>query len=305
MPKDKMQACAGREAEEMSLGREKQEPKDKIKVCPGHEERERMITSNSNARVKQLMTWQKKRKVREEDGIYIVEGLRMFVEAPQDKVREVYVSESFYKKKREELQLDTWGKKLEILSDSVYGHVSDTRTPQGVLVVMEQTTYLLEQLLQEKDGEKPLLMVLDNLQDPGNLGTILRAGEAAGVTGVILSSDCVDIYNPKVIRSTMGSVFRMPFLYVDDLPQTVKQLKENGIHTYAAHLKGKHSYEEEDYVRGTAFLIGNEGNGLRDEVAEEAEIYIKIPMCGEVESLNAAIAASVLMFEAARQRRQI
>lgn len=264
-----------------------------------------MITSNSNAKVKQLICWQKKRKSREEDGIYLVEGLRMFVEAPKDKVREVYVSESFYKKRKEELQLDKWGTKLEILSDSVYAHVSDTKTPQGVLVVMEQIKYPLEQFLQEKNGKKPLLMVLDNLQDPGNLGTILRAGEAAGVTGIILSSDCVDIYNPKVIRSTMGSMFRMPFVYVEDLMQTVRELKEHGIHTYAAHLKGKHSYEEEDYACGTAFLIGNEGNGLREEVAEEAEIYIKIPMCGEVESLNAAIAASVLMFEAARQRRQI
>lgn len=264
-----------------------------------------MITSNSNPKVKKLLTWQKKRKVREEDGIYIVEGLRMFVEAPRDKVREVYVSESFYKKKREELCLDAWGKKLEILSDSVYGHVSDTKTPQGVLVVMEQMKYSLEEVIAGKEGRASLLMVLDNLQDPGNLGTILRAGEAAGVTGVVMSSDCVDIYNPKVIRSTMGSIYRMPFIYVEDLPTVVKMLGEKEIHTYAAHLKGKRSYEEEDFTKGTAFLIGNEGNGLRDEVADAAEIYVKIPMCGEVESLNAAIAASVLMFEAARQRRQI
>ena len=264
-----------------------------------------MITSNSNPKVKKLLTWQKKRKVREEDGIYIVEGLRMFVEAPQDKVREVYVSESFYKKKREELCLDAWGKKLEILSDSVYGHVSDTKTPQGVLVVMEQMQYSLEEVITEKEGKASLLMVLDNLQDPGNLGTILRAGEAAGVTGVVMSSDCVDIYNPKVIRSTMGSIYRMPFIYVENLPTVVKMLGEKEIHTYAAHLKGKRSYEEEDFTKGTAFLIGNEGNGLQDEVADAAEIYVKIPMCGEVESLNAAIAASVLMFEAARQRRQI
>lgn len=264
-----------------------------------------MITSNSNPKVKKLLTWQKKRKVREEDGIYIVEGLRMFVEAPQDKVREVYVSESFYKKKREELCLDAWGKKLEILSDSVYEHVSDTKTPQGVLVVMEQMKYSLEEVIAGKEGRASLLMVLDNLQDPGNLGTILRAGEAAGVTGVVMSSDCVDIYNPKVIRSTMGSIYRMPFIYVEDLPTVVKMLGEKEIHTYAAHLKGKRSYEEEDFTKGTAFLIGNEGNGLRDEVADAAEIYVKIPMCGEVESLNAAIAASVLMFEAARQRRQI
>lgn len=262
-----------------------------------------MITSNSNAKVKQLLTWQKKRKAREEDGIYIVEGLRMVVEAPEAKVREIYVSESFYNKKKEELKLDKWGRKLEILSDSVYGHVSDTKTPQGVLVVMEQMKYSFEEVISSKEGSAPLLMVLDNLQDPGNLGTILRAGEAAGVTGVVMSSDTVDIYNPKVIRSTMGSIYRMPFIYVEDLAEKVQMLHKSGIHTYAAHLKGTHSYEADDFTKGTAFLIGNEGNGLRDEVADAAEIYVKIPMCGEVESLNAAIAASVLMFEAARQRR--
>lgn len=262
-----------------------------------------MITSNSNAKIKQLLIWQKKRKAREEDGVYLAEGLRMFVEAPEDRVREVYVSESFYKKRKEELHLDQWGRKLEILSDSVYAHVSDTKTPQGVLVVMEQMRYSLEEVIAAKGERAPLLMVLDNLQDPGNLGTILRAGEAAGVTGVLMSSDTVDIYNPKVIRSTMGSIYRVPFIYVEHLPEAVKLLNEKGIHTYAAHLKGKHSYEEEDFTEGTAFLIGNEGNGLRDEVADAAEIYVKIPMCGEVESLNAAIAASVLMFEGARQRR--
>lgn len=263
-----------------------------------------MITSSSNARVKQLLAWQKKRKAREEDSVYIVEGIRMYVEAPEKMVRELYVSESFFNKKKEELHLEKWGKKLEILSDSVFAHVSDTKTPQGVLLVMNQMQYSLEQILEAKNGTKPLLMVLDNLQDPGNLGTILRAGEAAGVTGVLMSSDCVDIYNPKVIRSTMGSIYRMPFLYTDNLVEVIKGLKNYEIHTYAAHLKGKHSYEEEDYRIGTAFLIGNEGNGLRQEVADAAEIYIKIPMCGEVESLNAAIASSVLMFETARQRRK-
>lgn len=264
-----------------------------------------MITSSSNGKVKQLVQWQKKRKSRDEDGVFLVEGIRMFVEAPEKNVQAVYVSESFYNKKKEELRLDDWGKKLEILSDSVFSHVSDTKTPQGVLLVMKQMSYELEDVTQGSEGkEKPLLMVLDNLQDPGNLGTILRAGEAAGVTGVIMSKDTVDIYNPKVIRSTMGSIYRMPFVYVEDLPNVVESLVEAGIHTYAAHLKGKNSYEEEDYRSGTAFLIGNEGNGLRDEVADAAEIYVKIPMCGAVESLNAAIASSVLMFEAARQRRK-
>ena len=147
------------------------------------------------------------------------------------------------------------------------------------------------------------LMVLENLQDPGNLGTILRAGEGAGITGLIMSRDTVDIYNPKVIRSTMGSVFRVPFFYTDDLEQTVLDLKARGIRVFAAHLAGKNNYEQEDYTGNTAFLIGNEGNGLTEKLSSMADTWVKIPMAGKVESLNAAIAASILMFETARQRR--
>lgn len=260
-----------------------------------------MITSTGNVKVKQLIQLQKKRKARDEAKVFLAEGLRMALEAPREQVLDVYVSESFYNKRNKELKLDAWGGKLCVFTDSVFAHVSDTKTPQGILTVMRQMEYKLEDIL---GREKPLLVILDNLQDPGNLGTILRAGEAAGVTGVILSRDCVDIYNPKVIRSTMGSIYRMPFLYVDELPQVVSAMKESGIQSFAAHLDGKRSYDQESYTGGTAFLIGNEGNGLRADVAKAADTYVRIPMCGQVESLNAAVAASVLMFEAARQRRE-
>lgn len=266
-----------------------------------------MITSTANPRIKRLAGLQKKRRMREEEQVFLTEGLRMFREAPPEMLRELYVSESFAKKEKELICRKEQEARIqaEILADHVFSHVSDTKTPQGVLCVMarRKEPSAEEMFDLQAGGKPPLLMVLDNLQDPGNLGTILRAGEAAGVTGVIMSHDCVDIYNPKVIRSTMGSVYRMPFVYVEHLPETLEVLAEAGIHSYAAHLKGKNSYDQEDYTRGTAFLIGNEGNGLRDEVADVAECYIKIPMCGEVESLNAAVASSVLMFEAARQRR--
>ncbi|MEG0792709.1 MAG: RNA methyltransferase, partial [Lachnospiraceae bacterium] len=137
----------------------------------------------------------------------------------------------------------------------------------------------------------------------GNLGTILRTAEGAGVTGVIMSSDCVDIYNPKTIRSTMGSIFRMPFLYTEEMNELLKKLKNNNIRTFAAHLEGKTFYDQEDYTGKIAFLIGNEGNGLHREIAEQADTWIKIPMHGQVESLNVAIATSILMYEVCRQRR--
>lgn len=221
----------------------------------------------------------------------------MVQETPAERLKKLYVTEGFYNKYKEMLPQ---GAKPELVSDVVFSYMSDTKTPQGVLAVIEQMNYTLEQIL---NAENPHILVLDNLQDPGNLGTIFRTAEAAGVNGIILSKDCVDIYNPKTIRSTMGAIYRMPFVYVEDVISVIGQMKEKGISVYAAHLDGKQSYDKENYQKGTAFLIGNEGNGLREEVAKEADIWVQIPMAGEVESLNAAIAAAVLMFEVSRQRR--
>ena len=188
----------------------------------------------------------------------------------------------------------------EILDDHVFKTVSDTQTPQGVLCIVRQQESSLDAFLK---AEKPLLLLLENLQDPGNLGTILRTAEGAGVTGVILSKGCVDLYNSKTIRSTMGSVYRVPTLYTEDLCQTVEVLKKHGICSYAAHLKGANFYDQENYQSGTAFLIGNEGNGLTEELTEKADTLIRIPMEGQLESLNAGVASAILMYEAYRQRR--
>lgn len=257
-----------------------------------------MITSTNNPQVKRLLQLQKKSKARDEEKVFVVEGLRMFAEVPAKQVEKIYISETLYNKKKQELNLKNFP--YEVLSDSVFLHVSDTKTPQGILCVVKRKNYDLQELLKVKN---PHFMVLDNLQDPGNLGTIVRTAEGAGVDAVFMSKDCVDIYNPKTIRSTMGSIYRMPFIYIEDIPELLNVFKKNGVKSYAAHLDGKNSYDKEDYKKGTAILIGNEGNGLRDEVTKNADILVRIPMQGQVESLNAAIAASVLMFEVFRQRR--
>ena len=261
-----------------------------------------MITSTSNARIKRLVNLKKKRKLRDEEGVFLVEGIRMFREVPLDKLKEVYVSESFYRKEKDTVKEVLKDSKIRVeeLTDTVFSHASDTKTPQGILCVVEQMNHKISELT---SAECPLIMVLDHLQDPGNLGTILRTAEGAGVTGILMDRECVDIYNPKTIRSTMGALYRMPFVYVEDLRETIHTLKEKNIKSYAAHLDGKNTYDKEDYRQGTAFLIGNEGNGLREEIAQCADTWIRIPMCGQVESLNAAVAATVLMFEVSRQRR--
>ncbi len=257
-----------------------------------------MITSKSNPQIKRLLQLQKKSKARTDENVFVVEGLRMFIEVPEERVEKVYLSETFYNKKKEELDFQKYP--FEILSDVVFQHVSDTKTPQGILCIVKQKEYKVEELLKVKT---PHFMVLDNLQDPGNLGTIVRTAEGAGVDAVFLSKDCVDIYNSKTIRSTMGSIYRVPTVYVENISDLLDEFRKKDIKSYAAHLEGKNSYDQEDYREGTAILIGNEGNGLREEVSRKADVWVRIPMHGQVESLNAAIAASILMFEVSKQRR--
>ena len=258
-----------------------------------------MITSVNNGQVKNIIQLNQKTKARREQGLFVAEGRKMFGEAPADWIEKVYVSETLTSDPALMEQVEKLP--YDIVADSVFRQMSDTQTPQGILTVLRRPSYTLEDVL---GGKNPLVMVLEDLQDPGNAGTILRTGEGAGVSGVLLTRTCVDITNPKVIRSTMGSVYRMPFLYVESVVSLTQELKKHNIRTFAAHLKGRNSYDQESYTGGTAFLIGNEGKGLTEEAANSADCLVRIPMCGKVESLNAAMALGILMYEAARQRRQ-
>ena len=196
------------------------------------------------------------------------------------------------------------------MAPEVFRKASDTRTPQGILFVGRQLSYSLEELIkaarerQRAGGRPPLFLLLEDIQDPGNLGTIFRTAEAVGADGILMSSHTVDVYNPKTIRSTMGSIYRVPFIYREDICETIRILQKHDICVYAADLGGRKAYDTYDYRGGTAFLIGNEGNGLREETAACAEERIWIPMEGKVESLNAAVASTVLFYEAYRQRRK-
>ena len=267
-----------------------------------------MITSTSNQQMKQVSLLLKKSKERKNTKSFVVEGPRMVVEASVDALKAVYVAESYADSAEHASVLAELKAKCvkanatyEVVADNVFKSVSDTQTPQGILAVVAMPEYDLDQLL---DGDRTHLLVLESIQDPGNLGTMVRTGEGAGVTGIIMNKTTVDLFNPKTIRSTMGSIYRVPFYVAEDLGETMKELQARGISLYAAHLKGEHSYDEEDYTKACGFLIGNEGNGLSDEIANLADAYIKIPMEGRVESLNAAISATLLMYETNRQRRR-
>lgn len=270
-----------------------------------------VINSTANRQMKQIVKLLTKSKERREQQCFVAEGIRMFMETPATRIVKVYVSESFYEQEKNRKLLEKKQVEYEVVADRVFDSISDTVTPQGVLVLVRIREITLEQLLnhrKKKLTENPqqsfTYLVLENLQDPGNLGTMLRTAEGAGVAGIIATRTTVDLYNPKVIRSTMGSVYRMPYIVVDDLSAAVQQMQAEGITVYAAHMNDSLSYDEADYTKDTAFLIGNEGNGLTDEISNLADSYLHIPMAGKVESLNASMAAGILMYEAARQKRK-
>lgn len=251
-----------------------------------------MITNNQ---IKELTALRDKAKARREAGLYIVEGPKMCQEAPKEMLVNTFVTHKCVESNNSWLK----DRQYEVVEERVFEKLSDTKTPQGVMSVVKQPEYRLEDMLKEGN----LYVILEDIQDPGNMGTIVRTAEGAGVAGIIMTKGCVDIFNPKTIRSTMGSVYRIPFVYVDDIAATIEQIKAAGISIYAAHLKGERFYDDVEYGRA-AFLIGNEGNGLKDETAALADTYIKIPMSGQVESLNAAVATSILMYEHSRQMRE-
>ena len=254
-----------------------------------------MITSSSNSQVKNVINLLKKSGERKRRGLFVIEGIRMFTEIPKDRIVKVYASESFAHANETILK----GFDYELVSDRVYEQMSDTKTPQGIMALVEMLSYTLDDIIR---GETPVIAMLENIQDPGNLGTIIRSAEGAGATGLIMSADTVDIYNPKTIRSTMGALFRMPFIYVDDMVETANELRRREIRLVAAHLKGENNYYNENLAVPMALMIGNEGNGLTDRLTNEADLLVKIPMEGGLESLNAAVSTAVILYEAYRQR---
>lgn len=263
-----------------------------------------IISSKDNKRIKYIRSLLEKGSIRKKSKAFVVEGIKLTDEALEyGKVIEVVCAVSLYDEiisgdlsgnrllAENDKNITNYVKKgssLLVVSDAVFKSLSETITPQGILAVAEMPDYgLLDKGFLEqvyiKNG-KIKLLVLEDTADPGNLGTIMRTAEAAGVTGVIMGKGTVDIFNPKVVRSTMGSIFRLPFAYAEDLKEIIQELKKQRISFYATHLKGEKSYKDIKYSNKSAILIGNEARGLSDEVADLADTYVLIPMQGKVES---------------------
>lgn len=261
-----------------------------------------MITAKSNQQLKRIGQLLKKRSAREEERAFVIEGRKMFFELLRDYpelLQRAFFSESGLAALSGEERELALRFPYEVVRDDVFASVAETVTPQGVLAVVSMPERNLSDLTAKGKG----ILLLETIQDPGNLGTMLRTAEAADMGGILLSRDSVDAFSPKVVRATMGAILRVPFVYAEHFPKAVETLKEQGYTVFAAHLKGSVPYDEPDYRGKYAIMIGNEGNGLTEEAASSADYRVRIPMAGQAESLNAAVAAAILMYEAKKPGR--
>ncbi|MBQ6575901.1 MAG: RNA methyltransferase [Lachnospiraceae bacterium] len=254
-----------------------------------------MITSTSNERIKYVTSVVKNTKARRKEGVFVVEGEKMVQEIPSGILLECFVSEDFTPSAGFD-PAGSLGQEPVVVSAGVFKKMSDTTTPQGILCLCRQDRLTLSDLLSQRDKGGLKLLILEGIQDPGNLGTMIRTAEGAGFDAVIADENTVDVYNPKTIRSTMGSLFRVPVITVPDLYGAVSDLKRSSVTVYAAALDAMADFREEEYGMRLAFLIGNEGNGLSAGMIDAADRTVKIPMKGKLESLNAAVAAAILMY---------
>lgn len=239
----------------------------------------------------------KERRTRDKEGMFILEGLRLIEEAIKaNMVIEYIIVSKEYEEKFEKFFLTNveFENKINIFSNVLFSQISSTENSQGIIAITKKKEY-------EYNLDGDFYLVCDKVQDPGNLGTIIRTAHAAGVTGIILTKGTVDIYNDKTIRSTMGSIFYIPIFYDDNNFSMIKDLKKDGFSLVATSLKESKNFFDENLKSKIILAVGNEGNGITQELFELADKKVKIPMPGGAESLNVSIATSIILFEKVRQ----
>ncbi len=262
-----------------------------------------MITSESNAIIKHIKGL-KQKKNREKHHQFIIEGLRILQEALDHGgvIEYILYSDSLMKLKGGTALLDRVVKEkyqLVYLSDKLLEKLADTEQPQGVMAVVNRKNHCLQTLLKREDL---FLVVLDRIQDPGNLGTIIRTAEGAGVHGILLTKGCVDPYNSKTLRSTMGAVFHLPLIQWEGAEDIFEPLTTHGVRVIATDLTTEKYYDRISYGGKIALVFGNEANGIEQDLLAQAHEIVKIPIPGKIESLNASVAAGILIYKALENR---
>ncbi len=259
-----------------------------------------VITSKDNEMIKHIRKL-KEKKHRDENNEFIIEGLKLLEEAINENaiIKKVIICDDcnlegeIYNTLKYEIA------KLNCIyvSEKIFDYISDVKTPQGIMAVIEKNKNDSKKINFDDD----IILILDNIQDPGNVGTILRTADSLNIKQIIISKDSNDAYSPKVVRSTMGAIFRINVMESDDLVKTIKELKRHKINIVSTSLDTNKSMYDVSYNK-TAIVIGNEANGVSKEIQELSDNKVKIPMLGKTESLNAAVAASVILYEAMREK---
>ena len=245
------------------------------------------LSSLKNPRV---LSWRslKEKKGRDAENAFLVEGTRMVQEALQSvfPVLSLLLREGFTPPYALPGDIPVY-----ILAEHVFQAVCDTKTPQGIAAVLARRS---------APAEGPRLLALDGVQDPGNVGTIIRTADAAGFDGVLLSRQCADLFSPKVLRATMGSVFRLGFSFPESLPEALTNYKNRGYSVLSSQLDGTPFYDRQGVAPAFVLVIGNEGSGVSEAVKACATHRLRLPMRGGAESLNAAVAAGIMMYDLTR-----
>lgn len=261
------------------------------------------LTGSGNPVIKEVRSL-RNRSAREEKGLYFIEGYRFVAEALKASADILYiiVSETFLAGHGKTDLTDMVEKssiRCYVIPDHIFESISDTKNPQGLLAVLR----LGKRMQGEAGFENGMLVVTDMVKDPGNMGTIIRTADAAGCAGIIVTDGCVDVFNPKVLRSTMGSIFHISVYHCGSVEEALKKVKELGFLILASHLDGSTGIFDVDLTGNVALVIGNEAGGISEAAVRNADLLVKIPMGGGAESLNVSVAAGIMMYEAVRQKK--
>ncbi len=256
-----------------------------------------IITAKDNDKIKYTKSLLKS-KNRNKESKFIIEGFRILTLAIEcnAKLDYVFINEDFENKEEHNDFIEILkNKNIKVYktTNKLFNELIDTENTQGILGVVQFTKRTLEENLNE---DSRLVLILDRIQDPGNMGTIIRTADAAGVDAIIALKGSVDIYNPKVIRSTMGSIFDMNIIHATQ-EETLRILKIKKFDIVSSYLDTNNYYNTVEYNYKTALVIGNEANGINEELVSKSDILVKIPIYGKAESLNAAISSAILMYE--------
>lgn len=259
-----------------------------------------VISSKENEIIKNIKKL-KEKKYRDLNNEYIIEGIKVIQEAIQEnaKIKQIIICDDCEKNSNisQEMMYEIAKYECIYVTNKIFTSLTDVKNPQGIMAIVEKNSSKEEEI----DYNQDVIVALDDIQDPGNLGTILRTVDSIGINQILVSKGTADSYNPKVVRSTMGAIFRVKIIECEDLEKTLKEIKKHKFEILVTSLQTENSIYDIKYNK-KVIVIGNEANGVEEKIQNMADVKVKIPMLGKTESLNASVATGIILYEYVRQK---